>query len=123
VRNSRAKPVVLVVENEPLIRIMASEMVETAGLAAIEAADAVEAIEVLQNRHDIRIVFSDVKMPGGLDGLQLASIVRDRWPLIEIVLTSGHVTKKEVKLPTGAVFFQKPYRTEDVVSAFRQMAR
>jgi CheY-like chemotaxis protein len=91
---SATPSLVLVVEDEPIIRIMATEIVEAAGLIAVDAADALEAITILQSRRDIRIVFADINMPGGIDGLQLASIVRERWPLVELILASGRVPRR-----------------------------
>jgi CheY-like chemotaxis protein len=104
-----AKPAVLVVEDEPLLRMMAADLVEDAGFEAIEAANADEAIRILECRSDIRVVFTDIDMPGSMDGLLLAAAVRDRWPPIEIILTSGHVHVSEVEVPVGGVFFSKPY--------------
>src|ERR1700728_1853128 len=96
---SATPSLVIVVEDEPIIRIMATEIVEAAGLIAVDAADALEAITILQSRRDIRIVFADINMPGGIDGLQLASIVRERWPLVELILASGRVPRRDVELP------------------------
>jgi two-component system, response regulator PdtaR len=83
--------VVLVVEDETLIRVNAMEMVEEAGFEAIAASDADEAIRVLESRHDIRAVFTDVHMPGSMDGLGLARVIRDRWPAMALLLASGKI--------------------------------
>jgi CheY-like chemotaxis protein len=114
--------VVLVVEDEPILRMMAVDMVEDAGFEAIEAADATEALLILESRLDIRIVFTDIDMPRGIDGLKLAMLIRDRWPPIEIIVTSGHVKLTDVRLPPRSVFFSKPYRQEQVVAAMRKFA-
>lgn len=106
---SLQRPVVLVVEDEPLLRMMAADLVEEAGFDVIEAADADEAVRVLESGANIRIVFTDIDMPGSMDGLLLAAAIRDRWPPIDIILTSGHVHVNEVALPHGSVFFSKPY--------------
>lgn len=82
------RKVVLVVEDEPILRMTAVDMVEDAGFEAVEAADATEAIRILERRLDIRIVFTDIDMPRGIDGMKLAALIRDRWPPIEIILTS-----------------------------------
>ena len=82
-------PLVLVVEDEPLLRLAAVEMVEDAGYVAVEAADAFEAVRILESRDDIRIVFTDIDMPGGMSGVTLAAAIRDRWPPIDIIMTSG----------------------------------
>ena len=83
------KPVVLVVEDENLIRLSALDMVEEAGFEAIAASDADEAIRILESRNDIRAVFTDVHMPGSMDGLRLARVVRNRWPPVALIVTSG----------------------------------
>lgn len=116
------RPAVLVVEDEPILRMMALDMVEDAGFEAVEAADATEAVRILEARLDIRIVFTDIDMPRGLDGMKLAAIIRDRWPPIEIILTSGHVRATEVDLPARSLFFPKPYRPEQIVAAMKSFA-
>ena len=105
---------VLAVEDEPLQRMMAIDLVEDAGFEAIGAADAEEAVRILEARSDIRIVFTDIDMPGSIDGMMLAAAIRDRWPPIEIIITSGHIREEEVVLPVRGVFFPKPYDTRRV---------
>ncbi len=117
-----AKPAVLVVEDEPLLRMMAVDLVEDAGFEALEAANADEAIKILECRSDIRVIFTDIDMPGSMDGLLLAAAVRDRWPPIQIILTSGHVHISEVELPLGGLFFSKPYDHLQVTRALQTMA-
>lgn len=114
------RPIVLVVEDEPILRMAAVDMVENAGFEAIEATDATQAVEILQSRLDIRIVFTDIDMPRGMDGMKLAAIIRDRWPPIEIILTSGHIEGRDVELPARSVFFSKPYDEKVVVSAMQK---
>ena len=121
-QRSGQKAVVLVVEDEPLLRMAATCLVEDAGFEAIEASNADEAILILEARTDIHIVFTDIDMPGSMDGLKLAEAVRGRWPPIEIIVTSGHRIVGADDLPRGSVFFAKPYRDEDVVAALRRMA-
>jgi CheY-like chemotaxis protein len=103
------RKVVLVVEDEPILRMTAVDMVEDAGFEAVEAADATEAIRILERRLDIRIVFTDIDMPRGIDGMKLAALIRDRWPPIEIILTSGHIDAPDVRMPARSRFFSKPY--------------
>src|ERR1700704_4692026 len=93
------RPVVLIVEDELLLRMNAVEMVEAAGFAAVEAANADQAIDILESRCDITVVFTDIQMPGSMNGLKLARAVRGRWPPIKIVVTSGHVEISETDLP------------------------
>lgn len=118
----KRRQVVLVVEDEPLLRMMAVDMVEDAGFEALEAADATEAVCILERRTDIRIVFTDIDMPRGMDGMRLAAAIRDRWPPIEIILTSGHVAVEDVRMPPRSVFFPKPYVVEKVVETLHRMA-
>jgi CheY-like chemotaxis protein len=71
---------VLVIEDDPAIRLLVSDIVADSGFEALEAADADEAVQILESRGDIRAVFTDINMPGSVDGLKLANAVRDRWP-------------------------------------------
>lgn len=117
---SGQKQVVLVVEDESLIRTSAVEMVKEAGFEAIEAWDAAEAIRILESRNDIRAVFTDVQMPGSIDGLKLAQLVRSRWPPVALIVTSGHANH-EGDLPTGGRFLSKPYQSSELGATLRQM--
>jgi CheY-like chemotaxis protein len=110
------RPVVLVVEDEALVRVGAVDLVEEAGFEAIEAANAEEAIRILENRSDIRVVFTDIDMPGSMDGLKLAHAVRNRWPPIKLVVTSGHSLPADKDLPTGGRFVGKPYGPSQVAT-------
>lgn len=116
------RAVVLIVEDEPLLRMMAADLVEDAGFEAIEAANADEAVEILESRNDIRIVFTDIDMPGSMDGLLLAAAIRDRWPPIAVILTSGHVHASELALPNGGVFFSKPYDHRKLVNTLQSLS-
>jgi two-component system, response regulator PdtaR len=114
--------VVLVVEDEQLVRLSLAKMIEDAGFEAIEAADGDEAIRILESREDIRLVFTDVHMPGSMDGLKLAQAVRNRWPPIKIIVTSGREQMTEQDLPKGARFFAKPYTAFQIRDALRECA-
>lgn len=116
------KPVVLVVEDEPLLRMMAVDFVEAAGFEVLEATDADHAVRILEARGDIRIVFTDIDMPGSMDGMKLAKAIRGRWPPIEVILTSGHYDPGDLELPSRGVFFAKPYDRGAVVATMRRMA-
>ena len=115
------KLVVLVVEDEGLIRTDAVEMVEMAGFEAISASDADEAIRILESRNDIRAVFTDVQMPGSMDGLRLARVVRSRWPPVALIVTSGRTKIPENDLPSGGRFLGKPYHSGQVEATLRQL--
>jgi CheY-like chemotaxis protein len=116
-----ARPAVLVVEDEPLLRINAVEVIEDAGFEVLEAADADEAIEILESRPDIHVIFTDIQMPGSMDGIKLAHAVRGRWPPIKIIATSGHVNVRSDDLPEGGRFLPKPYRPEEIVGTLREL--
>ena len=115
------KPVVLVVEDESLVRTDAIEMVEMAGFEAISASNADEAIRILESRNDIRAVFTDVQMPGSMDGLRLARVVRSRWPPVALIVTSGRTKIPENDLPSGGRFLGKPYHSGQVEATLRQL--
>ena len=115
------RPVVLVVEDESLIRSTAMDMVEEAGFEAIAASNADEAIRILESRNDIRAVFTDVQMPGSMDGLRLARVVRNRWPPVALIVTSGRANVQETDLPTGGRFLRKPYEHAQIEAALRQL--
>jgi two-component system, response regulator PdtaR len=112
---------VLVVEDEPLLLLMAGDMVEEAGLLPLFAGNADAAIRILESRDDIGVVFTDVRMPGTMDGLRLAAAVRDRWPPIRLMVVSGHLVQ-EPELPDDARFFRKPYPTAEIISTLRELA-
>lgn len=115
-----ASPIILVVEDEPLQRMMAVDLVETAGYEAIEAADAADAVRILERRPDIRLVFTDIDMPGGMDGLKLAAMIRDRWPPIELIVISGKRKLQSSDLPARGVFFSKPYKRDELTEAIQR---
>lgn len=118
---SSNRPVVLIVEDEFLLRIEAAEMVTAAGFEAVEAANADQAIEILEARHDITVVFTDIQMPGSMDGLKLARAVRGRWPPIKIVATSGRLQVTDTDLPEGGRFLRKPYTPTEVNGVLREL--
>ena len=107
----------MVVEDEFLIRANAIDMIAAAGFDVVEAANAEEAISILESRNDIRIVFTDVHMPGSLDGLKLAHAVRDRWPPVKLIVTSGRSIIPESELPSGGRFVRKPYEPLEIARA------
>lgn len=116
------KPVVLIVEDEPLLRLTAEELIEDGGFDVVSVPDAASAVRLLEHRLDIRIVFTDIDMPGGMDGIRLAAMIRDRWPPIEIVVTSSHVSIADHEMPARGVFVSKPYDGQQLVGLLRSMA-
>jgi CheY-like chemotaxis protein len=119
VGNNTKLPVVLIVEDEALVRLGAVQMLEDAGFEVIEAANADEAIQALERRNDIRVVFTDVQMPGSMDGLKLAHAVHNRWPPIKIIVTSGREPLTMQDLPEGGCFLAKPYQSTQITNAMR----
>ncbi len=115
------KNVILVVEDHPIIRLAALDFLENAGFLVIEASSADEAIAVLEERPEIHLVFTDVEMPGSLDGVKLAHYVRERWPPIKLIVVSGRTSVEESHLPAGARFFPKPYDENDIIEVVRSM--
>jgi CheY-like chemotaxis protein len=113
---------VLIVEDEPLVRMSAVAMIEEAGCQTYEAANADEAIALLEKHAEIRILFTDIDMPGSMDGLKLAHYVRGRWPPVKIIVTSGHVQVGRQDMPRDATFFAKPYRAMQIVGKLRELA-
>ena len=117
------KPVILVVEDEFLVRLTAVTIAEDAGFEALSAATADEALTVLESRADVRLVFTDVQMPGTMDGLRLAHAVRDRWPPVELIVTSGRRHIGANDLPDRGRFIPKPYDFNALSQAFQEMVR
>src|SRR3954451_8544408 len=115
------RPVVLIVEDEFLLRMNAVDMIKAAGFEAVEAANADEAIGILETRRDITVVFTDIQMPGSMDGLKLARAVRGRWPPIKIVATSGQPQLAETDLPEGGRFVPKPYSPLQIADLLREL--
>src|ERR1700704_6075712 len=115
------RPVVLIVEDEFLLRLDAVDMIAAAGFEVVEAGNADEAIEILESRRDITVVFTDIQMPGSMDGLKLARAVRGRWPPIKIVATSGQLDVREADLPEGGRFLAKPYSPVQVTGVLREL--
>jgi two-component system, response regulator PdtaR len=116
---ARSSPVILIVEDEFLLRMDSAEVIENAGFEVVQAVNADKPSKILTARSNIQVVFTDIQMPGTMDGLKLARFVRDRWPPIKIVATSGLVRVGEEDLPTGSVLLPKPYRGDEVVAALR----
>lgn len=118
-KNGRA--VVLVVDDIALIRMGAVDLVQSAGYEALEAQDADEAIRTLESRDDIDLVFTDVQMPGTMDGIKLAHFIRNRWPPVQLIVASGRDILEESSLPTGSQYFSKPYNDHAITDAMARL--
>src|SRR5436190_22756559 len=121
VNGSTVVPKVLVVEDEMVLRMRAADIVEDAGFCPVEAVNADEAIAILESRSDIALLFTDIQMPGSMDGLKLAHAVHARWPAIKIVLVSGQVKPSDAERPTDSRFFGKPLGVEQMIAELRSM--
>jgi CheY-like chemotaxis protein len=116
-----SRPVVLVVEDEVLLRWTAVAIIEEAGFDVVEAGTGIEAISILEKRSDIRTVFTDIEMPGSINGIQLAHLISTRWPSIGIMATSGQFRLRADDLPAGARFLHKPYVVAHLTDALREL--
>jgi len=116
-----AASIVLVVEDEMLLRMRAVDMVEDAGYASVEAVDADEAVAILESRSDIALMFTDIQMPGSMDGLGLARAVHERWPPIKIILVSGALKLADIDIPPDSRFFGKPLQPREMIAEMQEM--
>jgi DNA-binding NtrC family response regulator len=121
-RNLGRKAVVLIVEDEPFLRMAGAAMVQDAGFEPIEASNADEAMRILKSRNDVRLILTDIEMPGGsVNGLKLAAAVRKRWPPIAIIIVSGQCVPSAGELPEGSTFYAKPYPQDVVVAKMQSL--
>ena len=119
--HSRLPFIVLVVEDEMLLRMKVVDMVEDAGYIPVEAVDADEAMAVLRSRSDIALMLTDVQMPGSMNGLELAHAVHERWPPIKIILASGQLKLSVSEIPQDSRFFGKPLQSAEIIAEMRNM--
>ena len=108
------QPVALVVEDETLLRLHAAGLLEEHGFAVLEAANATEALNVLQSRSDVRLLFTDIQMPGNLDGMDLVREVHARWPRVLLVIASGRMKPPQAEIPDDGRFVSKPYGAQEL---------
>lgn len=114
-------PIVLVVEDDMMLRMRAVDMVEDAGYVPVEAVDADEAFATLQARSDIALLFTDIQMPGSMDGLQLAHAAHERWPRLKIILVSGQLELSGIQIPHNSRFFGKPLVSGQMIAEMQKM--
>jgi two-component system, response regulator PdtaR len=112
---------VLVVEDEALVRVAIADDLRDAGFTVLEAGNADEAIRMLNANPSIRVLFTDIDMPGSMDGLKLSAFVHDRWPPVRIIVTSGKTRPTAGQIPDAGVFMPKPYTPNRVVEAIRSL--
>src|ERR1700712_234623 len=116
-----ALPAVLIVEDELILRMRAVDIVEDAGFNPIEAVNADDALAILESRSDIELLFTDIQMPGSMDGLKLAYAVHERWPQIKIILVSGQLTLTDADKPADSRFYGKPLDVKHMIAELQDM--
>ena len=104
-----------------LLRMDAIDAIEKGGFQAVDAKNADDAIAILEQRNDVILIFTDIDMPGSMDGLKLAHFVKNRWPPIKIIATSGYAKVKANDLPEGSRFIPKPYKAPEVAETIHQL--
>jgi two-component system, response regulator PdtaR len=115
-------PIVLVAEDEALVRQLSVCELEDAGYRVIEAANAGQAIAILETGVPIDVLFTDVNMPGGMDGIHLVHLVHNRWPDVRLIVTSGRADIPEEELPDEGEFIRKPYRLSEMSQMVGRLA-
>ena len=116
-----SRSLVLIVDDEELVRWVAAAVLEEGGFDVAEASNAQDAINVMEYRSDVRLLFTDIQMPGAFDGLELVRRVRKRWPHIRLVVTSGRMAPNAKDIPDDGYFLAKPYRDGDLLAKVTQL--
>jgi CheY-like chemotaxis protein len=115
------KLLILVVEDEPLLRYFATDVLEEGGFSVAEATNAASALKILEGRRDVRVLFTDIQMPGAFDGMELAREVHLRWPHILLMITSGRKRPTAAEIPDDGRFLAKPYRSTELVGQMNEL--
>jgi two-component system, response regulator PdtaR len=114
--------VILIVEDEMMVRLVGSDALSDAGYSVVEAETADEAVKLLEEEGgDVHLLFTDIRMPGSMNGLELADLVHQRWPGIRILLTSGDTYPSQEQIPDDGAFLQKPYRVDALRSEVKRL--
>jgi CheY-like chemotaxis protein len=114
-REAGDRPVVLIVEDEVLLRWATVSVIDETGFNAFEAGSAIEAISILERQSDVWAVVTDVQMPGSIDGLKLAHLISIRWPKVKVIVTSGQLRLRDDDLPAGGRYLRKPYEPSQLI--------
>ncbi len=114
-------PTILIVEDEAIVRLELVSRFEDLGMVVLAAADADEAIVLLDGHPDIELLLTDIKMPGSMDGIRLAHHVRDRWPPVKIIVLSGLRNTRATQLPVESTLLSKPYDPDVLEQAMARM--
>lgn len=117
---SAASSTILVVEDEALIRMLAADSLEDQGYTVLEAADAAEALRILEAHDEVDVLFTDINMPGPMDGIALAGLMHDRRPDLGLIITSGRGMPDMARLPLNSVYLAKPYRPQQLAAVVEQ---
>lgn len=117
--NPDNRTTILVVEDEALIRMVSADILSEAGFHVLEAENAAEAIAIMEAADHVELVFTDIRMPGRMDGLELATFVHAHWPDVRLLVTSGHVVLSNDEIPDGGRFVNKPYNLQRLVAEVR----
>ena len=120
-KESVGHPTILVAEDNALLRLDTLEFLEEHGYTVVEASNSEEALKVMENRNDVRLLFTDIQMPPGVDGLELAREVHRRWPKVILVITSGQVRPARADIADDGRFIQKPYRDQDLLDQINDL--
>ena len=113
--NARS-PLVVFAEDDDPVRLNVAEPIEEAGYEVIDVPDAHAALEAIAGRTDVRVLFTDIEMPGGIDGLDLARMVHERWPKVLLLITSGRVAPRKEEIADHGHFLAKPYSAQQVLN-------
>ena len=119
--SAKRKDIVLVVEDDALVRMNTADLIRDLGFSVLEAVDADQAIALLESNPAITVLFTDIQMPGSMDGLRLAAVVRDRWPPVALLIASGKLSPPTADMPAGAHFIQKPYHPLQIGDQLREL--
>lgn len=120
--NSWTMPTVLVVDDEPLLRMAATDALEEAGCRVFEAANADEAIQVMESGERVDLLVTDIQMPGSMSGLGLTRTIRSRWPDVQVMVTSGAIRPRAHELPADVRFLSKPFPAWKLADAAQRLA-
>ena len=120
---SASIPAVLVVEDEPIILLCTADDLREEGFTVYEARNADAALAALEEHKDIGVIFTDIDMPGSMNGLTMSFVVRQRHPELKIFITSGMQNLPECMMPTGSKFLPKPYLASAVTRAITSSPR
>jgi CheY-like chemotaxis protein len=116
-------PTILVAEDDALLRLHASELLEESGYTVVEADCAEDALKLMEARKDVRLLFTDIQMPGGCDGLELARQVHAHWPNVLLLITSGQIEPTKAEIADDGRFIRKPYRAKELLAQIDELLK